>query len=432
MKNKIFFGCLMLLLFLSTPHAISHEMPDYPVVGKPCPDFLLTDVHGKPGHTISLKDLRGKYVILDFWSTGCITCITSFPKLYEIQNKYADDLEIILIGKDDKYIRDAYARYSDKYQVNLNSTYNKELFDRFGIRGVPFIVMLDTEGIVKAVSGSFTSEDVEKLIGDGQDLKLLEPFWYNKNNIIANTRNQIDSNVLFNSTLTMWQEDMETKATTGFRRSVYVNGRTFEVKGQDIGALYRYAFFDPIPGSTERIDSYMSPVFELNDSTRIYKNKRYCYTLIVPEEHADGIFMMNKMQNDLKDYFMLDAFLEERNVPCYYVKAAESAESKLKTKGGSVIGEWQSTGIHFENLSFEDVLSAINGQLHPNEYIVDLTDFGEEFKVDIKLDALMLDMEDMQRALKDYGLILYKGTRKGKILVLRDSIDVQNIDTVGL
>ncbi len=381
---------------------------------------MLTDVHNKPGHTISLNDLRGRYVILDFWSTGCISCVKSFPKLQEIQTQYASDLEIILIGKDDKYIRDTYAKYSERYEVNLTSTYDKELPHRFNAQAFPFIVMLDTEGIVRAVGSSFTAKDVEKLISNAQDLTLQTPFWYNTNAVTIKAVNEIDSNILFSSILTKWEENVETKVPSGFRRSIYVNGRIFEAKGVDIRALYRYAFFDPIPGTVDRIDSYMSPIFELKDPAKVDDSERYCYSLVVPEERANEAFMMNKMQNDLKDYFMLNATVEERDVPCYYIENDVSAESKLKTRGEKVSAEWQSIGIRFENLSFEDVLSSINGQLHPNEYIVNLTNFGENFMVDIKLDALMLDMDDLQRALKNYGLILYKGTRKGNILVVRD------------
>ena len=40
------------------------------------PDFTLNDINGKP---LSLSDLKGKWVILDFWGSWCPWCIKGFP-----------------------------------------------------------------------------------------------------------------------------------------------------------------------------------------------------------------------------------------------------------------------------------------------------------------------------------------------------------------
>lgn len=69
--------------------------------GQLAPDFTTTDINGKP---FSLSDLRGKVVLLDFWSSSCVPCRKSNPYLLELYKKYHDKgLEILCVGDNDNY-----------------------------------------------------------------------------------------------------------------------------------------------------------------------------------------------------------------------------------------------------------------------------------------------------------------------------------------
>jgi peroxiredoxin len=64
------------------------------MVGKPAPDFDLTDMNGKQ---YRLRDLKGKVVVLNFWFTACVPCIAEMPELNSIKEKYKDR-EIVFLG----------------------------------------------------------------------------------------------------------------------------------------------------------------------------------------------------------------------------------------------------------------------------------------------------------------------------------------------
>jgi thiol-disulfide isomerase/thioredoxin len=71
------------------------------------------------GGPIRMKDLRGKVVLLDFWTYCCINCIHILPDLEKLEKKYANQLVVIGVHsakfnaeKDSKNIRDAILRYT--------------------------------------------------------------------------------------------------------------------------------------------------------------------------------------------------------------------------------------------------------------------------------------------------------------------------------
>lgn len=56
-------------------------------IGKTAPDFIQNDIQG---HPVSLKNFRGKYVLLDFWASWCVPCREEDPYLVEAYKKYKD------------------------------------------------------------------------------------------------------------------------------------------------------------------------------------------------------------------------------------------------------------------------------------------------------------------------------------------------------
>jgi len=58
---------------------------------EPAPEFSLEDLEG---NQVSLSSLKGKTLVLDFWTTWCRPCIGAFPGMKRAAEKYADDPEV--------------------------------------------------------------------------------------------------------------------------------------------------------------------------------------------------------------------------------------------------------------------------------------------------------------------------------------------------
>jgi len=108
---------------------------------------------------IDMKDLKGKIVILDFWTYCCINCMHVLPDLAFLEKKYPN--QIVVIGvhsakfdneKDSKNIRDAIVRYEIKHPVVNDS--EMVLWRKFGTQAWPTVAIVDPEGkFVGAQSG---------------------------------------------------------------------------------------------------------------------------------------------------------------------------------------------------------------------------------------------------------------------------------------
>src|SRR5581483_1391412 len=101
---------------------------------------------------ISLRDLRGKIVVLDFWTFCCINCIHTLPDLAKLEKKYPN--QVVVIGvhsakfdneKNSESIRKAILRYEISHPV-VNDA-NMKIWRAYGVQSWPSLFVIDPEGI---------------------------------------------------------------------------------------------------------------------------------------------------------------------------------------------------------------------------------------------------------------------------------------------
>ncbi len=139
--------------------------PDFPVHL----DWLNTD------RPFSLKDFRGKIVLLDFWTFCCINCMHVLPDLKRLEEKYPEELVVIGIHsakfeneKGTESIRQAILRYGIKHPV-LNDR-DMEVWETYAIRSWPTLVLINPDGrIIGVQSGEGIFELFDEVIGRAAD-----------------------------------------------------------------------------------------------------------------------------------------------------------------------------------------------------------------------------------------------------------------------
>lgn len=146
-----------------------------PVVGKQCPDFRLDDVQYYAKRQVSLDDFKGQWLILDFWNRTCVNCLKAMPKMNHLQSLYKDQLQIIMVAytgsqyrpmtkePDDKLVRKLYEMNRKDQGLKLTVAYDSTLFHQFDVGGCPYLVIINPEGKVKAITTWIDKSRIDSL-----------------------------------------------------------------------------------------------------------------------------------------------------------------------------------------------------------------------------------------------------------------------------
>ncbi|MFN2464393.1 MAG: TlpA family protein disulfide reductase [Candidatus Dormibacteria bacterium] len=139
-------------------------------MGKPAPDFTGTDLDGK---TLSLRDLRGRPVLLNFWASWCGPCRAEQPGLNNIAAAYqASGLKVVGITVRDNL--NSARIYRDEFHVAYPSVFDQaaRLGFSYQVDAPPSSVLIDAGGIVRYKETGGVGEDVfRRLLADKLHLK---------------------------------------------------------------------------------------------------------------------------------------------------------------------------------------------------------------------------------------------------------------------
>ena len=133
-------------------------------VNQMAPDFTTTDMMGKK---FSLKQFRGKYVLINFWATWCGPCVRELPLFNKLRADFpVDQLEMISVSED-RAKADCINGIKE-YGLNWTNVYqDKELIDKYDFEnGIPKTFLIDKEGrLVFMFCGSLdNTEELRKFL----------------------------------------------------------------------------------------------------------------------------------------------------------------------------------------------------------------------------------------------------------------------------
>ncbi len=149
---------------------INDEFGEVVISTGPAPPLSLPLVDGG---TINLAELRGKVVMVDFWSSWCPPCIKEAPVLAETYREYAgQEVEFIGVAIWDE--ADDINRYIQRFAIGYPNGIDAKgaVAINYGVRGIPEKYFIDREGqLVRKFSGPVTATElraiIDELLGSG-------------------------------------------------------------------------------------------------------------------------------------------------------------------------------------------------------------------------------------------------------------------------
>ena len=123
-------------------------------INKVAPDFTIQDAD----RTVSLGQLRGKIVVLNFWATWCPPCVEEMPSLVEMQKKLqAKGIAVLAVSVDDD--ADAYHKFLKDHNIDVltvrdpgqkNDTgVTAPVASKYGSFRFPETYIIDRKGVIR-------------------------------------------------------------------------------------------------------------------------------------------------------------------------------------------------------------------------------------------------------------------------------------------
>lgn len=438
---KILISISLLILTFLNVHSQS-KLVGYPVIGKPFTDFVMDSVYNYQKRTLSYKDFKGKWIIIDFWGEFCSGCIKSFPKVDALQKKYKDKVQFILATQtyeDPNTAISLFKKLKEKFGLTMPVTFDQDFFKRSEPRGMPTQVIINPKGIVEAITYSISEAELIDLFAG-------------KNNILSRSYlvHEMAPADIYSSELPLAKNGKEelnylyksvigkVGPGKGFTNTI-IKRNGVEFFNRDLAVLYKYAYIGKeFWGPDDSLyGNYSMPlILKLKDSSLFNLSEegknRFSYSLLFSHDvYTDSFFdaftMADKpkykkiMQDDLERCFGFKVKIETLKLPYYKLVATPEARKQLRTKGGTekfgqLTGDKSLSAV---NIPVRLLITKINTSSGFPFYEVPVIDeTGIDGNIDIDIDAIYFD--DYLKELRKNGLDLVLGEREMKAIVIRD------------
>lgn len=415
-------------------------------VGDKVPDVNILHISQPDRTSAHFNDFRGKWVILDFWWTGCAGCIESFPKMKQLRDSFSDRLQILLVNYQSeaqikKAFRGARARNAGFTLVNLPSVTSDSVFERlFPHTLVPHEVWIDDRGVVRAITHAqdVTAVNIERMMAskdetlpEKRDFLLHDPAKPLLPQIYP-----VDPGVVrYSSSVFSYYEGLRGPVTriaidsfNGTGRITRPNFSLLELVGEAVLGrdpsyntdIYKSADFDfgkRIELVTTDTAKYLCRTTDSKERAEWNSKHRFSYESVFPLEEQEERYRV--MLQTLSDYFKIRVMVEQRQLPCLVLVRTSSAD-KFEARHNlvdSLINRKITQLYHSRMEYLRQMISFAN----KNTPWIFKDETGYNGEIEVELSSRLGDIPALRKELRDkYDLDLVEKTSAVDVLVIKD------------
>ncbi|MDE3185574.1 MAG: redoxin domain-containing protein [Bacteroidota bacterium] len=402
-------------------------------VGEAVPAITLTNIYNYPSSALTLPQLKGKLVILDFWATWCGSCIREFPKMQHLQQQFDDRMQILMVDADTSesvahvsaFLMKRKERTGESFTLPYAlHDYSISLY--FPLKEIPHYVWINPFGKVAGITNAedVTAANIEKFLSDStftlvtkRDFLRFNP---DKPLLIDENGGDDPAGFLYRSLITGFKKNLG--AMIGIKSSD--NGRISRMYmlNCDLPTLLAIAYpsvFKSYGANRLIVESkkYNKKIFTDTSLEKLPEN-RYCYELITPPVSREEAYRY--MQQDLYRNFRISARNETRVMDCYVLQATKNTV-QLKTTGGKPFIDVQQNTLHkaIQNESSSMLVSQLLQPLF-SVPVIDETNLPYKIDLSFPFEINTYNAEKIMRFLAGHGLRLVAAKRKIEAIIISD------------
>jgi peroxiredoxin len=145
---------------------VTADLKRLAMVGQPAPAVAVRDIKGEQ---LRLDDLRGRYILVDFWATWCAPCVAELPRVQAAYARYHDaGFEVVGVSLDETKaaVVDFCRTRKLPWREVHNASCGGDLVESFGVGSIPATFLIDPQGTIIRldVRGPALDQALAKLI----------------------------------------------------------------------------------------------------------------------------------------------------------------------------------------------------------------------------------------------------------------------------
>lgn len=445
MKRNFLFVFTFLSFALAAYGQVSQPVIKTYEIGDTIPDFVFTYFRGGKRYDKKASDLyKQGGLIINFWATWCVPCISALPRLDSLQRTYRSHVNIVCFTFQDSMVVSTFfeehPQLKPRYlKIVTNDTF---LYKGFPHRAIPHNAWVDKNGVVRAVTDDedINGKNIESFIG-GKDfnftLKADDMFFdYNKPLDVKSNK------FIYRSIITKYRPDIGNGgAIMQWNKTHSLVTRYLDWNGNITDFLWKA--YHPESG----LVNFKLIELHVTDSTRFlypglienlykttkYKNRRqwveantYCYELCIPKGVKEKLFC-SYIKQDIERYFNITSWIKDKKIPCWVITGQPD---KHIFKRSTIRKPWlQLTGNTKDSATLivrhHSLIDIMNFFLNRNSYDPYVNGTGINYPIDMTLQFTHLkggsvSIDQLKKKLEQYGFMFKKEIKLYPVLTISD------------
>ena len=416
----------------SPPHKINVSptealsVKDSLTIGDQLPPGIVLDQVLNAAEPIRLDDLKGKYVLLQFWAPSCSASIASLPQIDQLQSAYREDLQVVSVSAfSEEDIKSTFQIYPALSGLKLPfATREKDLLSLFPHAVIPHVVLLDRDSKVIAITGieDITPTNLDRMLkGDYSGFRFksdkriqLDP----KSKLISESPQIPHKNIRYQSAFTGYLPGVPSSLIQNLGPFSHIR-----IVNMSLIAHFQLAY------SERNLKDYFGRnriVIEGFGPEELYSEKQgrdyedwmasgdhvFGYELIVPQ--AENPYRM--MREDLNRFLpWIRASIQQRPRK---ILALTLQEGKTIPKSTAQRSYQTRSGVHMTNYPLEGFIYHLNAQYLSSSELPIIDQTGIDYPIDLTLNANLGNVQSLRSALLSQGFDLIEKTETIPVLVL--------------